>query len=498
VFERFNPTLRWLVLLAALAAFSLIRSPQCRAASYYVAKTGSDGGTGTIGSPWLTIAYGLTRVGPGDTLFIRAGAYAESLGPNGIPSGSSWSAPITVTAYPGESVTIRPSAGGYIFKISSTGYLILKGLILDAANVNYALFLVNAAIAKVHHIRLQDSEVKNSLLVGVYVGPDSSFNEFINLKVHHNPVSHGFYINGTNNLIEHCDVHDNGKYGISVYNGYMDSSADYNVVRFNKIHDNSKAEAANGGLGLTSGSGNTAHNNLIWGNAGSGVLVNYRSIGSRIYNNTIFNNSGGVASRFGIYLGTEGGSSGADVRNNIVYQNADGNIVSGGQPNVILTNNLTADPLFVNPGAADFRLLSGSPAIDRGVTLLAYALDFEGTPRPLGAAFDLGAYEHPAGAPPPESGPSTNGESRAPQRFLSPGLQDGVNDNAVFGTGAIAVTIFDAAGRQVFSNSRSAGDPRLSWNCRDASGRLVDSGVYIARIRKADNGVVLQTFAVVK
>ncbi len=35
------------------------------------------------------------------------------------------------------------------------------------------------------------------------------------------------------------------------------------------------------------------------------------------------------------------------------------------------------------------------PALDNGETLIAVLTDLVGTPRPLGSAFDIGAYEGP-------------------------------------------------------------------------------------------------------
>jgi hypothetical protein len=67
------------------------------------------------------------------------------------------------------------------------------------------------------------------------------------------------------------------------------------------------------------------------------------------------------------------------------------------------TGNQSADPRFVNPGAGDFHLRAGSPAIDAGAAQAqALALDLDGRPRAQGAAIDLGAYETPgaiAGGP---------------------------------------------------------------------------------------------------
>lgn len=58
-----------------------------------------------------------------------------------------------------------------------------------------------------------------------------------------------------------------------------------------------------------------------------------------------------------------------------------------------MPNNITADPLFVDPASGDLHLLAGSPAIDSGVDIPSLTADHEGNPRPQGAAMDMGAFE---------------------------------------------------------------------------------------------------------
>ena len=87
-------------------------------------------------------------------------------------------------------------------------------------------------------------------------------------------------------------------------------------------------------------------------------------------------------------------------------------------------------------------------------------------------------------------------DARAAQKFLTPARADGINDAALFGPGAQRVSIFSVRGGRVFEAERS--DSGLSWNGRDGSGRLVSSGVYIAKIRKTDGGYCYQSFAIVK
>ena len=63
------------------------------------------------------------------------------------------------------------------------------------------------------------------------------------------------------------------------------------------------------------------------------------------------------------------------------------------------TNIQSSDPLFVNSGANDFRISSGSPARNAGVADGTVTRDLNGTNRPLEAAIDEGAYEFDDVAP---------------------------------------------------------------------------------------------------
>jgi hypothetical protein len=93
--------------------------------------------------------------------------------------------------------------------------------------------------------------------------------------------------------------------------------------------------------------------------------------------------------------------------------------------------------------------------------------------------------------------PGATPTALAAQKFLSQALADGVNDAATFGPAAEEVKVFDIRGHQVFSGSRQGGSG-IVWNGKDGSGRIVDSGAYIARIKTQDAGVVYQSLAVVK
>ena len=67
-----------------------------------------------------------------------------------------------------------------------------------------------------------------------------------------------------------------------------------------------------------------------------------------------------------------------------------------------LNGNISADPLFRDPGTSDYHLLPASPAIDSGSSNQAPQTDFDGVVRPTDGngdgvqAVDMGIYEAPA------------------------------------------------------------------------------------------------------
>jgi hypothetical protein len=105
-----------------------------------------------------------------------------------------------------------------------------------------------------------------------------------------------------------------------------------------------------------------------------------------------------------------------------------------------------------------------------------------------------------AAAAPGAAAPAAADESSAaaPQKFLTPATPDGINDKAVFGPAALEVWIYDLRGRQVFHASASGPSFPVVWDCKDPSGRVVASGVYVAKIRTSDSRLVYQSFAVAK
>ena len=61
-------------------------------------------------------------------------------------------------------------------------------------------------------------------------------------------------------------------------------------------------------------------------------------------------------------------------------------------------HSVRVDPLFADPAAGDYRLQPASPAID-ACAPIEQAADLDGSPRPQGQEYDMGAYEYPSASP---------------------------------------------------------------------------------------------------
>jgi CSLREA domain-containing protein len=204
---------------------------------YYVGRQGSNTNSCAqaqfFSTPKLNISNGANCLKPGDTLFVQAGLYAEQLS-NVIPSGTSWTSPVIVTAFPGDVVTIRPStdvSGVLTFIGPDQAYVVIDGMIVDCVNAsNDCVSIQDGA----HHIKIKNSEVKNSPGVGVLGGIN---NEFSDLNVHHNQ-SHGVHFNQPNNVIYGSVIHENGGNGIEIdnatttqiYNNTISNNSGYGIV----------------------------------------------------------------------------------------------------------------------------------------------------------------------------------------------------------------------------------------------------------------------------
>jgi parallel beta-helix repeat protein len=380
--------------LGGLLLLGSVWAGAAHAATYYVATTGNDANPGTAAAPLRSVNKGVTKLHPGDTLYVKSGTYAEAL-LNTIPGGTSWSNPVTVAAYPGHTVTLRSPVGSSAvlrFAAATRHHIEVRGLILDAVNQtggHGVMITAGSTTGASHHIRIRDSEIKNAPRQGVLVQVGSDANEFINVNVHDNGTTdfdHGFYLESSQNLVEKSFVYRNAGWGFNVFKEGGVGTTNNNIIRNNKIYQNARVGPRGAGIVLSSGSGNAAYNNLIWGNQG-GIQVQYNSVSNtKLYNNTVYANQ-----VIGIKIGS---ASNTKVQNNIVYANG-GKAISNSGSGTLLSHNLVdVNPKFVNAAAHDFRLQGSSPAVNTGVTLSEVPKDYASVSRPQGNSHDIGGYEY--------------------------------------------------------------------------------------------------------
>ena len=175
---------------------------------------------------------------------------------------------------------------------------------------------------------------------------------------------------------------------------------------FNRIYNNIIIDSACSGIFLHRTGGNglrkniNIYNNTIFrsiGNGGAGIYIGTKNIENIVIKNNIVDFGpkwvGQITSAYpDSYVLNE-----ITVENNLTYGNAG---CSQENPNCVELINGTskADPMFVNrwsadPSMLDLRLQVGSPAINAGLTISIVDKDIVGVSRPLGGAYDQGAYE---------------------------------------------------------------------------------------------------------
>jgi parallel beta-helix repeat protein len=383
--------------------------------TYYVATNGSDSNPGTKARPFATINHAVGSLHPGDILYIRAGTYAEALLKNApIPTGTE-SAPVTISGYSGETAILQPPADAYrgIDLAGKFAYLNFENFILDGSQAKGGARGMPDGIKISHgspgksasHVTLKGVEVRNFRGNGILITQNPSesltpYNQILDCRIHHNGkgFGHGIYIESSHNTVRGNVIHDNGEYGVHILRSGGDQAKDagHNIVAGNRIYHNgnglhSNGKPANGwGIALTTGDGNVAYNNLVYGNKGGGIQVGLGCAHSRVFNNSVFDNK----LNHGIEVDKR--STDAIVRNNISFGNAGSSTqiyISPSSNGSVSDHNLSIDPKWVNAARGDFHLRAGSPAIDAGEALKDVPDDFERTPRPKGKACAIGAYE---------------------------------------------------------------------------------------------------------
>ncbi len=420
------------------------------AAVYCVATNGSDTNPGTAAQPWRTITKAANTLRAGDTVYVKAGTYAERVVPKNPGRAGAW---ITYTPYRKDRVTIDgatvsvPSWGGLVH-VQNQSYLEFSGFrvirskwagiyvasdeprrcshITIARNHTYDTVSSGILISQADHIVIDGNEVElagnTTEWVQEHISVQSHCNE---IEVRNNYVHDGGSPEGGAEGIDvkagcnNARIYRNRVERVRSVGIYVDawSQTQSNI----EVFSNTVTQTHGAGYALSAEAGGVLerlrfYNNIAYQCGMAGLMIPSYGTGTirncAITNNTLYRNGN---SYFGGIVVGEWTSPIHDIviRNNIVSDNAayqikvwsrdgisritvDHNLINGfrgAEDEIKGSDSIEGDPRFVDPARADFRLREDSPAIDRGAAEGASNVDFAARKRPQGRGVDIGAYE---------------------------------------------------------------------------------------------------------
>lgn len=376
------------------------------AADKYVRQGASGSGTSWSDAYGSMSSISWSGMG-GFTLWIGAGSYSSGL-PN--PSVANVTVKRATVASHGTStgwsdtydgqVTVTPSFNSNFLVIPSAA----TGFVLDGAGYNPWKF-------RVVGVRGQNGMLRNDGADNVVIR-SIEFDGMAEVTASGDPEDGLRWMGGNNNVIEHNYIHDYQQVGGAHNDGVQgpictNITFRYNIFKNNGMHiflgdyewDSKYCNGINISYNVFYNDTNGgSYNTIVFKgtNQGDGYV-------NKIENN-VFNLRGQGAA---FYLanspspGCCNGLGNSYFRNNIVYSSDAGTVSFYTRSNNVYYNStapggesgtLTSNPLFVDVTNNDYRLQSGSPAINAGASL-GYSLDFAGTTVPQGSAPDMGAFE---------------------------------------------------------------------------------------------------------
>jgi hypothetical protein len=388
-------------------------------------------------------AYGAMK--PGDIIVMRGTGtpwtdhgndtyFIKFINKDGTaPTGAANTGPLTVMGYPGEDVFIdvngNASQKGAISGIDTTGgfmgghYVTIADLRVESGgNAGVIAVQIQGDHWRIVNNELSAATATNSALAGGINGnATNSFwygNHIHDIAGGAAQENHGIYIDGDGSY----DIAFNHIENVTGGNGfqiYVNGGNGSDVANHVHFHHNIVHGASKHGLNIADNAQNdiAIWNNIVYDTALSGLRFNTDVLhGAKIYNNTFFHVdiNGGGDNYGAISNDADAPSDAFDIRNNI-FDPATNKPYSGGSVGFdgsgTITNNLwfggtgsvgfdgmavLKDPKFI-AAPSDLHLGPTSAAIDRGnvgVSSLA-SNDFDAvTARPVGAGYDIGAYEY--------------------------------------------------------------------------------------------------------
>jgi Bacterial Ig domain/Right handed beta helix region len=432
-------------------------TPVSISGAYYVAPNGSDGAAGTASAPWRTIQHAVSRLTAGRTAVVAAGNYVErvsinSSGSAAAPitlqvaagasvklmgfnlSGSYWvikGFDISTQANDsdGYGIYVYGSAShdtienNYIHELCHEG-IYMEPTVSYISALNNRIWKAEMAGMQVdgQHDLIEGNEVWAtqqwpSKLGGIYSGCRSSggsdADAFRFFGQHHDFVQnyiHDIVYGTTENPNPHIDCFQTWGSGAMKVD---DVTFERNRCRWPAATSSTDDETASI-EGLEGAVGTLTFRNNVFANMRQGINVGANVAALRVWNNTwdrileeaiIFSNSRSAADQIinNIFfdVGRGGDSYLCSAGGNPTIQDNDFFMRGGASPGNYCSSApyTSVNPLFVNAGdstgnGADYHLQSSSPVKDNGANMSSNVPnDYDGTARPIGAGYSLGAFE---------------------------------------------------------------------------------------------------------
>ena len=222
----------------------------------------------------------------------------------------------------------------------------------------------------------------------------------------------GIYVDGGKRIIIENNIVHNTDFGIELASEHKGKSTSYVTVRNNLVWNNNAAGLTIGGYDKDRGTTDycTIVNNTFLFNdskkTGAGEFqIQYYATNNVVKNNIFYASSQGVL----VNSYTSSSKSPADIDYNIYFSSVgsgnaeftwNGKTYTGFSNYWAATGkdprSQFADPKLTSTSAPDLKLVTGSPAVNAGITLQSSevgVVDFDKNPRVQGSAIDIGAFE---------------------------------------------------------------------------------------------------------